>query len=326
MYSFGVIMDPIENINPTEDSTFAIINALQQKCNIEYIVPDTIHIINQEVFAKIRRLHTYKRKNKFFTLSKSKLINLSRLNCILFRKDPPVDEKYIHITHMLDFLELSGVLIINSPQSIRDFNEKLLGNNLTNHNIPTLVSSDRNIIKGFIKKNKDVVMKPLNLMGGKDIVRLSFKDTELFKKIDNMTMFSKRIIMVQKFLNQVKKGDTRILITNGIVHEKVLVRYPPKNDFRANLSHGGIFKIKQINNEKKIYISSHNWWCGNVPLPCLPGFWENMNIKINEKYGYQIISVNQKEYLDFQIKKMNIYNLSKDRYNLDYNEEIRLKK
>ena len=64
MYSFGVIMDPIENINPTEDSTFAIINALQQKCNIEYIVPDTIHIINQEVFAKIRRLHTYKRKNK----------------------------------------------------------------------------------------------------------------------------------------------------------------------------------------------------------------------------------------------------------------------
>jgi hypothetical protein len=86
------------------------------------------------------------------------------------------------------------------------------------------------------------------------------------------------------------------------------------------------FKTKQINNEKKIYISSHNWWCGNVPLPCLPGFWENMNIKINEKYGYQIISVNQKEYLDFQIKKMNIYNLSKDRYNLDYNEEIRLKK
>jgi hypothetical protein len=86
------------------------------------------------------------------------------------------------------------------------------------------------------------------------------------------------------------------------------------------------FKTKQINNEKKIYISSHNWWCGNVPIPCLPGFWENMNIKINEKYGYQIISVNQKEYLDFQIKKMNIYNLSKDRYNLDYNEEIRVKK
>ena len=86
------------------------------------------------------------------------------------------------------------------------------------------------------------------------------------------------------------------------------------------------FKIKQINNEKKIYISSHNWWCGNVPIPCLPGFWENMNIKINEKYGYQIISVNQKEYLDFQIKKMNVYNLSKDRYYLDYNEEIRIKK
>ena len=85
------------------------------------------------------------------------------------------------------------------------------------------------------------------------------------------------------------------------------------------------FETKQINNNREIYISSHNWWCGSVPLPCLPGFWKNMDIKIEQKYGYLFVLVNEKEYLDFQIKKMNIYNLSKDRYNLDFNQEIRIK-
>ena len=85
------------------------------------------------------------------------------------------------------------------------------------------------------------------------------------------------------------------------------------------------FETKQINNNREIYISSHNWWCGSVPLPCLPGFWKNMDIKIKQKYGYLFVFVNENEYLDFQIKKMNIYNLSKDRYNLDFNQEIRVK-
>jgi len=84
-------------------------------------------------------------------------------------------------------------------------------------------------------------------------------------------------------------------------------------------------RVKRINDKKNIYISSHNWWCGNVPLPCLSGFWENMDINIKDKYGYQFVFVDEKEYMDFQIKKMKIYNLSKDRYNIDFNQEIRVK-
>ena len=174
-------------------------------------------------------------------------MNLSKLDCILFRKDPPVDEKYIQTTHMLDYLEKNGVLIINSPQSLRDYNEKLLGNNLTKLNLPTLVSSNQDTIVDFVKNHKKVVIKPLNLMGGKEISLLSFQDKDLLKSIKAMTSNSKRFIMVQKYLKQIKNGDTRILITNGIVHENVLVRYPPKNDFRANLSYGGKFEVRKIN-------------------------------------------------------------------------------
>ena len=79
MYSFGIIMDPIENINPKEDSTFSMILALQKKNNIEYIVPNTMHLINQKIFAKVKKMHVFKRKNKFFMLSKSRLMDLSKL-------------------------------------------------------------------------------------------------------------------------------------------------------------------------------------------------------------------------------------------------------
>ena len=249
MYSFGIIMDPIEDINPKEDSTFSIITALQKNHDIEYIVPDTIHLINQNVFAKTKKLKTFKREKNFYELSRSKLINLSKLDCILFRKDPPVDEKYMQTTYMLDYLEKNGVLIINSPQSLRDYNEKLLGNNLTKLNLPTLVSSNQKTIVNFIKKYKKVVIKPLNLMGGKEISLLSLKDKDLLTSIKTMTNDSQRFIMIQKYLKEIKDGDTRILMTNGIVHENVLVRYPPKNDFRANLSYGGKFKVQKINHK-----------------------------------------------------------------------------
>ena len=249
MYSFGIIMDPIEDINPKEDSTFSIITALQKNHDIEYIIPDTIHLINQDVFAKTKKLKTFKRKKDFYKLSRSTLMNLSKLDCILFRKDPPVDEKYIQITHMLDYLEKNGVLIINSPQSLRDYNEKLLGNNLTKFNLPTLVSSNQEAIVNFVQKYKKVVIKPLNLMGGKEISLLSHKEKNLLTSIKTMTNNSQRFMMIQKYLKEIKNGDTRILMTNGIVHENVLVRYPPKNDFRANLSYGGKFKVQKINHK-----------------------------------------------------------------------------
>jgi len=242
-------MDPIEDINPKEDSTFSIITALQKNHNIEYIVPDTIHLINQDIFAQTKKLNTFKRKKDFYKLSRSRLMNLSKLDCILFRKDPPVDEKYIQITHMLDYLEKHGVLIINSPQSLRDYNEKLLGNNLTKFSLPTLVSSNQEAIVNFVQKYKKVVIKPLNLMGGKDISLLSHKEKDLLTSIKTMTNNSQRFMMIQKYLKEIKNGDTRILMTNGIVHENVLVRYPPKNDFRANLSYGGKFKVQKINHK-----------------------------------------------------------------------------
>ncbi len=247
MYSFGVIMNSIETINPETDSTIAIISALQKKCNIEYIKPGTMHLINNKVLAKSSKLKVYKNKRDYFELKRTRLLDLSKLDAIFFRLDPPVNNYYIQLTYLLDYLEQNRVMVINSPQSIRDFNEKLLGNKLTQYHVPTLMSSDKSLIMSFIKSNKKVVIKPMNMMGGKEIYLINESDKNKVEIIKSSTNNYNRNIIIQKYLKEIEKGDTRIIIYNGKVHENVLVRYPPKKDFRANLAYGGKYLVKKIN-------------------------------------------------------------------------------
>ena len=252
MYSFGIIMDPIQNIDITKDSTVAIIESLQKNSKIFYIIPGTLHINNKKVYGMLGRLKIDNKKIEFYEVSSPRLKELTELDCVLFRLDPPVDEYYIQLTFILDHLESQGVLIINSPQSLRDFNEKILGNTLSNKQIPTIITSNKKHIMDFLKKHKKIVLKPMNLMAGKGIISLSYNDNIDFlaKEFDE----SRQYVICQKFINEIINGDTRILITNGVVHEDVLVRYPPKNDFRSNLSYGGKYEVKKINKKYLNYL------------------------------------------------------------------------
>jgi glutathione synthase len=254
MYSFGIIMDPIQNIDINKDSTIAIIEALQKNSKVFYITPGTIHINNKKVYGELGRLKINKKKAKFFEILSPCMKELTTLDCILFRLDPPVDEHYIHLTYILDHLELQGVLIINSPQSLRDFNEKILGNILSNKQIPTIITSNKNHVVDFLKKHKKIVLKPMNLMAGKGIISLSFNDKDNDDLIDKVFDESKHYVICQKFIKEIINGDTRILITNGVIHEDVLVRYPPKNDFRSNLSYGGNYEVNKINKKYLGYL------------------------------------------------------------------------
>ena len=254
MYSFGVIMNPIEKADINKDSTVAIVAALQKKSKIFYILPDTIHLSNNKIYAKTGILKINKKKKVFYEINNIRLKELSTLNCILFRLDPPVDEYYIQLTHILDILESQGVLIVNSPQSIRDYNEKLLGDKFTSKLVPTLVTSNQEYINKFLEKHKKIVIKPMNLMAGIGIICLSHGKQDNKFIIKELLKEPRKYLICQKFLKEIVDGDTRILITNGIVHEDVLVRYPPKNDFRSNLSYGGRYRIKKINKKFMNYL------------------------------------------------------------------------
>jgi len=246
MKTFGIIMDPIDSINPKKDTTFSLIFALQKKCIIEYIYPETVSLSDGKISGKSSKIKVFKNRKIFYNLKPKREIDLNDLDAILFRTDPPVNEKYIQFTYFLDQIEKRGTLVINSPQSIRDMNEKMLGLELSSKKVNTIITSSLNKLKRFIKINKKVVLKPLNLMGGKNIKLISSKDKIIENILLALTNNERKLILAQKYLPEIKKGDTRIIIYNGKVFPKGLVRYPPKNDFRANLSFGGKFKINNI--------------------------------------------------------------------------------
>ena len=200
MYSFGVIMNPIEKADIKKDSTVAIVAALQKKSKIFYILPNTIHLSNNKIYAQTGILKINKKKKVFYEISNIRLKELSTLNCILFRLDPPVDEYYIQLTHILDILESQGVLVINSPQSIRDYNEKLLGDKLTSKLVPTLVTSNQEFVSKFLEKHKRIVIKPMNLMAGKGIISLSHGKEDNKFIIKELLKEPKKYVICQKFL------------------------------------------------------------------------------------------------------------------------------
>ena len=247
MHKIAILIDPIETLNRNTDSTLGIVSHLQKSNKIFYINPDSLSLRNSDVTAKIQELKINLNKTKFYQLKNKKIVNLKQMKCIFIRKDPPVDEKYIQMTHILDHLEKQGVLIINSSQSLRDLNEKLLGNTFSPFQLPTLITPDVQQIKKFIDIHKKVVIKPLNMMRGENIQMLTYRDQDYKRKILLTKNHDESCgILVQKYLNVSKYGDKRIIIYNGIVNKQVIVRYPMKGDFRANLIHGGNYSIKEI--------------------------------------------------------------------------------
>ncbi|MBH44669.1 MAG: glutathione synthase [Gammaproteobacteria bacterium] len=297
MLNFGIIMDSIENINPKTDTTFSIVKELQKKAKIKYIHPNTLCLSKNIITARTSELNVYKKNKNFYKLNKSRKTNLNKLDCILFRTDPPVDENYIHTTFLLDIVEKKGTLVINSPQSLRDFNEKIIGLKFNKGNLPTIISRNINEILKFIKQFKKVVVKPLNMMAGKNIELLQYNDSELKKKINKLTNNEIKFVVVQKFLNVSKKGDKRIIIYNGNVCKKVITRFPPKNDFRANLRFGGKYKISNLAKEYldhldkvAIYLKAHRIFLAGVDMigDCIT------EINITSPTGVQEIDRNTK--------------------------------
>jgi glutathione synthase len=154
------------------------------------------------------------------------------------RKDPPFNMNYIYTTYLLEQAENNGVLVVNKPSSLRDANEKLFAINFPNCIPKSLVSTNKEQIKEFIKKQKIAIVKPLDGMGGKDIFKLEYNDDKTDDIINYLTKNGKNQIITQQFLTDIKKGDKRILLIDGKPIDYALARIPSKNNFKGNLAAG----------------------------------------------------------------------------------------
>lgn len=234
----GVIMDPIENIHFKKDSTLAMLQAAQARgFELEYIQMHDLGSDQGKVFAYAAQLKVFQDPQHYFEKSPQRKIDLSTLDIILMRVDPPVEQMYWYTTLLLDLLE-KDVLIVNKPSSLRDVNEKLFINWFPKYCPPTLVSAQAGQIQAFIEHHQHAILKPLHGMGGTSIFKVNAGDPNTAVIIETLTQYGQRFCCVQRFIPQINQGDKRILMIDGEPVPYALARIPKSGDFRGNLAAG----------------------------------------------------------------------------------------
>lgn len=238
-FKLGVLMDPILKINPKKDTTLAMLLAAQKRgWEIHYFEQKDLFLETQRVCARMQKISVQDDLTYWVDFHETRVAPLTDLDAVLMRKDPPFDIEYIYTTQLLALAQAQGVLVVNDPQSLRDYNEKLAIAWFPECCPPTLVTRDMARLKQFHDDHQDVVYKPLEGMGGKEVFRVKPNDLNLNVIIESLTRGAQRYIMAQQFIPEISEGDKRILLIDGKPVPYALARIPPKEDTRGNLAIG----------------------------------------------------------------------------------------
>ncbi|MXP51303.1 glutathione synthase [Pantoea sp. SoEX] len=254
MVKLGVIMDPISSINIEKDTTFAMLLEAKKRCyEIHYMEIKDIFMYKNLAYANTSLLNVQKNYKNWYQLDTRRDIKLSDLDIILMRKDPPFDMQYIYTTYILEHAEKLGTIIVNKPQSLRDCNEKLYISWFNEFTPNTLVTCDKKKLENFWIKYDDIIVKPLDNMGGKSVFRLKNKDSNFSVTIESITENGNVFCTAQEYIPDIKYGDKRVLLVDGEPVPYCLVRMPKEGEHRANLSAGGHGEVRTLNaNDLKI--------------------------------------------------------------------------
>lgn len=233
-------MDPIESIHTYKDSTFAmLLEAQRRSWSIHYIRPNSLYVLDGRPFAQTALLSVKDQPENWFQRDNYNEIDITQFDVILMRKDPPFNMEYIYLTYALELAQKSGTCVVNDPAALRNMNEKFSILNFPQCCTPTLVTKDRAQIANFISSHKDVVVKPIDAMGGESIFRITPNDSNHNSIIDEITQKGTKTIMAQRFIPDIIQGDKRILLVNGEPIPYALARIPAQGEFRGNLAAGG---------------------------------------------------------------------------------------
>jgi len=259
-FKIAIQMDPLEKINPKEDSTFVIAQEAQRRgYKLFHYSPKDISLKNNTIIAKGCYFKIINQGKKFFKKQKKISINLNQFHCVLVRQDPPFNMEYITATYFLEMLN-QKVLVVNNPTEIRNNPEKLSMFNFKNLIPDTLVSEDLNEIQNFIKKYKFTILKPLYGNGGEGIEKVTKGSLKNKTIIQRMIKKYKGAIIAQKFIKEISQGDRRIILIDGEYVGSV-ARIPKKGSIKANF-HAGVseqrsglvFKDRKICSKLKPYL------------------------------------------------------------------------
>lgn len=245
--SIAVQMDPIQDIEPTGDSTFAMMLEAQGRGHdLFYYNPSSLAFENATVKASVAPVEVMDRpKGEHFVTGEFRDTDLSRFDVILQRQDPPFDMNYITITHMLEHIH-PETLVVNAPAEVRNAPEKILVMEFPDLMPPTLITRDRDAIVAFRDIHADIIVKPLYGNGGAGVFFISEGDQNLASLIELFEQNYTEPFMIQKYLPDVRKGDKRIIIIDGEPVPVGLNRIPAKGEARSNMHVGGRPELSEL--------------------------------------------------------------------------------
>jgi glutathione synthase len=234
----AIQMDPIERIDIRGDSTFALaLEAQKRGHTLLYYGPRDLTLRDTRVSARVRPLTVKEVLGDHFTLGESALYELSEADVVLMRQDPPFDMAYITATHILERIH-PKTLVVNDPFHVRNAPEKLFVTQFEGIMPPTLVTADREEIRAFRGEHRDIIVKPLYGNGGAGVFRIKPDDENFAALLEMFTQFYREPLVVQRYLPDVRKGDKRIVLVDGVA-AGAINRVPAEGEARSNMHVGG---------------------------------------------------------------------------------------
>ncbi|HEX7325729.1 MAG TPA: glutathione synthase [Rhodanobacteraceae bacterium] len=237
----AVLMDPIGSIHPEKDTTLALMLEAQRRgYALRYLLQGDLAIRDGVAWARLAPVTVRDTREGWFNLGDARWQPLAAAaGIVLERKDPPFDAQFLYDTLVLDLAAKAGARVINNPQALRDFNEKLAAQWFPQCCAPALVTRQKSELRRFAQQYGRIVLKPLDGMGGHGVFLSAGDDPNLNSILETLAGPDLRLVMAQQYIPEIKQGDKRILVVDGKPIPYALARIPQGTDFRGNLAAGG---------------------------------------------------------------------------------------
>ncbi|WP_298136607.1 glutathione synthase [Acidiferrobacter sp.] len=236
----AVVMDPVDHIKAYKDTTVALLReAASRGYSIDFLEARDLALAANRPVARVRSMTVRDSDEDWCELGDARDMALEDADVILMRKDPPFNMDYIYATYLLEHAQAAGALVINDPASLRNANEKLFATWFPDCTPPTLVTTRKEALHAFLREHGDIVVKPLDGMGGSSVFRVTRHDPNINVIFETMTGNEQRPTMAQRYLPEIAQGDKRILMIDGEPVPFALARVPAPGETRGNLAAGG---------------------------------------------------------------------------------------
>jgi glutathione synthase len=235
------VADPLESFQVYKDTTFAMMREAQRRGHtVAACEPaDLVWRSGGRVEARVREITLTGTEEEWFAERRSAVHTLADFGAVIMRKDPPFDSEYFYATHLLQQAEREGARVFNKPAALRDHPEKLAIMEFPQVTSPTLVTRGEQAVRDFHAEHRDIILKPLDGMGGMGIFRVKDDGLNLGAIIETLNAGGATTVMVQRFVPEISEGDKRVLVIAGKPVPFCLARIPQGGEVRGNLAAGG---------------------------------------------------------------------------------------